>query len=387
MKKTGKVKHRSVGGLTLIVVLALLVGCSGKQGDVTEEPLDGIVSEDEESNISENEISGNEVSDNGVSVGGEAEDAEQMITYYMGEDEVINIAEALANFWSNEDNIQRENKIVNNYVDGLPEQLQDLLRATGDDVTDDWDEYWEEYEVECEKITEENLGDFPERILGEICASIIDIDGDGENEYFYFLANGNSYIYMGIGKRFGSGWGESYIHASEPRILYYDGIYYIYSDSTLTWFNNEVDLSEFGRSDIIGADKCWSRATLRTLTTDFTAYETYSNVQDDSINYLENIDWARLEDIGGASWKVVFGSDDSFRWVIDDTYIYLDYAWVRYYGGDRYLYVIMDDYDNNEYTINPVDRGLAILRWTEDETWEIVKAYYLSANCFSFLES
>lgn len=87
IKKSAKVWRQ--WGTTALITVLLLAGCVGKQEDVTEEPLESIVSEDEvENDISENEISGNEVSgdeETGLPVNEDSTDISDTDTYFVAD--------------------------------------------------------------------------------------------------------------------------------------------------------------------------------------------------------------------------------------------------------------------------------------------------------------
>lgn len=384
MKKTGKVKHRSVGGLTLIVVLALLAGCSGKQDDVTEEPLDGIVSEDEESNISENEISDGEEAMNGGAENDLFEDEEQVIVYRIEPDEVVNIEEALSEFWSNESNYEGETIIAEGYVEDIPVpiELQELLLYGGDRS---------EWAVECEAVTEEMAADLPEALLLDAHSFRDfywnDFDGDGENEYFHYRSNGElDRNVICIHKNIDGRWVEAELWRGS--ILYYEGRYYVDSYGSLNWLKD--DFEYYYCPALIGEAGGWGTLRLDWTITGYTPYETYSNTQDDSIDFLENINWETLEDQDAV--QVEIKTDDSrmigaaspiYIWTIEgmdtdteNTDFRLRYGWERYYEGEQYLYVVINEYAQRR----SMDMGLVILHQTEDEMWEIVKAYYLTIN-------
>ena len=372
------------GLLIGIGILLLLAGCSGKQEDVADQNIDDVVSEAEvsENEVSDNEVSDNETSGNGLFQVALPEGYAAGSSRHIEQDEVLNVEEVLEYLRSNNGNIQWEITVEEGYVEGVPTELQDLLIYRYDGVTDERDEYWKEYEAECEEISAEDIEDAPEYMQGRDL-QIIDIDGDGENEYFWYVSNGTAgRYYIEICKYINGRWKYSAVGNSyHIAVLYYEDRYYILCDNVLVWWNDETDLEEFGRErDLIDRDLCWSRLVLggTSRPTGYTPHEVYSNTPDDSIDFLENINWETLEDID--AWKTEYENIWEFS---DGSDIAPRYGWERQYDGERYLYVILSDYDRIHDISS--DRVLLIMRRTEGEMWEIVKEYYLAGDYYEYL--
>ena len=377
-----------------ISMMAVLSGCAGSREDVMEEPVDTVVSEDKaESDISENEISDSEVSENNedendLSEDGTAEnneeEEEQLTVYRIEQDAIVNLEEALDGFWDNRYSYAGKITVEEGYVDDIPVpiELQDLF-LHGSSRS--------EYEVEDKPVTEEMAEAIPEEAF-QVCGDhdyrwyyYIDFDGDGENEYYHSQANGTGRArsIMCIHKNIDGVWDNAQLWWGS--ILYYDGRYYVDCGDSLNWAKD--DFAGYGNGVLIGDSGGWGSLRYESEKIGFTPYEIYSNTQDDSIDYLENINWETMKDEDAVQVKIETDrratNSDTYIWVIDEENIYylrtefeIWRGWERYYEGEQYLYVYVSQY--GVYDLE--DRGLIILHRTGDETWEVVKAYYLSRN-------
>lgn len=324
------------------------------------------------------------------------------VVYHIKDDDIINSEEAFESYWSVLSELQRENTIEGGYVDNVPIELQDLLIYCNDGINDERDEYWKEYSVEWgeqfTKITEENKEDYPiEDIIPKLdgCGLydvtdlwVIDIDGDGEDEYFHHESFGTSlgYTYC-FHKNIEGVWFSTMVHISGNgiNILYYQDRYYLLSGGYLTWWNDEVELP-WQASGKRGNDPCWNNLWMQDTPVKYIPYEIYSNVQDESIDYLEDVSFYSREIIFNDTEKVeiaptVWNKD------ISGSRLFTDCGWKRSYDGEQYLYVLTS-YDISRPTyLTDWDRQLIILRQTEDGAWEIVKVYYLMMiyNCSLYM--
>lgn len=113
------------------------------------------------------------------------------------------------------------------------------------------------------------------------------------------------------------------------------------------------------------------------IPTEYTPYEIYSNVQDELIDYLENIN-LDCKEFSNDIEKVEIKS--SFGWDTDVVGLSVQYGWERSYDGEQYLYVITKRWTDRRIYLESWDNQLIIMHQTEDGTWEIVKVYYLMTN-------
>lgn len=382
-------------------MLVLLGGCSGNPEDVTNQLSDSIISEDK---ISENVISGDEASDSDVAVNEISENTvseneTSETTYIIEEDDIINLEEALEN-WSDINDIQRKITEEEGYVDnGVPIELQDMLLhgKSGND-----------YAVDYEEITRVNEDNYPiEDILLDANSysslMILDIDGDGEDEYFHYAANGNAgWSYLCFHKNVEGKWIDLTVGNSEygNSILSYEGRYYIRSDSALIWWNDEVETVRPNAVLIDENNPCWNTLVLAKSPTEYTPYELYSNVQDESIDFLENIslDCMKFHDTDDESIDFLdninldcmeFHDTDvekieiessHYHWKTNTVPLYIKYGFERSYDGEQYLYVITEEETRAYSFLASSDKQIIIMHQTEEGAWEIVKVYYLMAG-------
>ncbi|MDE6743862.1 MAG: M56 family metallopeptidase [Lachnospiraceae bacterium] len=329
--------------------------------------------------------------DNNSQIGEDSAEA----VYHIEDDDIINMEEAFESYWSVLSELQRENTIEGGYVDNVPIELQDLLIYRNDGINDEKDEYWKEYSVEwgeqITKITEENMEDYPiegimhvqdDDYLRDVTDLwVIDIDGDGEDEYFHYVSFGTSagYSYC-FHKNIEGVWSSTMVNISGDGIdiLYYKDRYYLFSGRYLTWWNEEVELP-WQESDRIGNDPCWNNLWMEHTRVKYTPYEIFSNVQDESIDYLEDISFDSMEIIFNDTEKIDIAPTGWNKSILTNPNLVPIYGWERSYDGEQYLYVLTSA-DNRRIYLDDWDKQLIILRQTEDGAWEVVKVYYLMTN-------
>lgn len=360
-------------------MLVLLGGCSGDTEDVTNQLSDSIISEDK---ISENVISGDEAFDsyvavNEISENTVSENETSETTYIIEEDDIINLEEALEN-WSDINDIQRKITEEEGYVDNdVPIELQDMLLH---------DKSGNDFAVDCEEITEESKDNYPiEDILLDANSysslMILDIDSDGEDEYFHRVANGNSgWSYLCFHKNVEGEWIDISVGNSEygNRILSYDGRYYIWSGDALRWWNDEVETVR-PNDALIDGNPCWNTMVLAKSPTEYTPYELYSNVQDESIDFLDNINLDCMEFHDTDVEKIEIESSH-YHWKTNTVPLYIKYGFERSYDGEQYLYVITEEETRAYSFLASSDKQIIIMHQTEEGAWKIVKVYYLMAG-------
>lgn len=388
-------KKIKVSLFSLLLTASLLVigGCeqNGLPED-TDSTVEYTVSEDHVSEdvISENDASVNEVSENIISENPVSEEEEPETVYIIDKEDIVNLEEAFEN-WSDIDDTQREMTFEEGYVDNdIPIELQDMMIYYNDGIDDERDDYIREYIVDCEEITEENKDNYPiEDIVLDAhdytYLKVIDLDGDGENEYFHFVQH-DKYAWSShlcFHKKVDDKWIDLTLYG--PYILQYEGRYYVWSGNILSCWNDEVETVRPNGAVIEEDNPCWNRVVWRKLPTEYTLYELYSNVQDDSIDFLENIslDYGEYNDyiINEIERVEIESSDGSYYnvwWETDRGRISPRYGWERSYNGEQYLYVATAEFiggiDSDVFT---GDDQLIIMHKTQDGAWEIDKVYYL----------
>lgn len=366
------------------IILAVLCSACGAEENTgtNNQDLSSQVS-DHISLSAEHTVSEDHASENPVS-----EEEEPETVYMIDKDDIVNLEEAFKN-WSDIDETQREITIEEGYVENdVPIELQDMMIYCHDGIDDERDEYIREYIVDCEEITEENMDNYPmEEIAWDVNDyqytdfKIIDLDGDGENEYFHSVPNGNQgRSYLCFHKKVDDEWIDLTLYG--PYILLFDGRYYVWSGNILSCWNNEVETVRSNVALIEEDNPCWNRVVLAQFPSEYTLYELYSNVQDDSIDFLENIslDCEEFEDyINNDIERVKVESSeisDNVWWETDRGTINPKYGWERSNNGEQYLYVVTKEFIESSYA-DSCDYQLVIMHQTQDGAWEIDKVYYL----------
>lgn len=371
--------------LLLTMCLLLMTGCGKNELPEDTAPLlEHIVLVD---NVSENVVSENNASVSEVSENLISENEESEVVYYIEEDDIVNLQEAFAN-WSDIDDIQREINMDTSYVDcDVPTQLQDMMIYDNDGIEDERDNYGVEYFVDWERITEENKDNYPieDILLDEDDYTdlyVIDIDGDGVDEYFHWVQNGNcGWSYLCFHKNVEGTWIDITVGNSEHGhgILSYEGKYYIWAGGTaLYWWNDEIETPKPNQI-LIDGNPCWNTLVVEQMPSEYTPYELYSNVQDESIDFLDtiNLDCMEFEDNDVERVEIDIPRG---RWNLENVIISPRYGWERSYEGEQYLYVVTEKYDRLYIYLESLDKQLVIMRQTEEGSWEIVKVYYLMAG-------
>lgn len=382
---------------TFILCLLFLTGCGKNRLPEDANPLsDHNVSEDQalENGITENGASVSELFDTIISENQISENEVLETAYIIGEDDIINLEEAFEN-WSDIYDAQRSITIEEGYVDkDAPVELQDMMIYCNDGIYDEKDEYWKEYIVDCKEITEENKDNYPiEDIVLDAhdytYLKVLDIDGDGENEYFHSIPNGNSgWSYLCFHKNVEGKWIDLTVSNSQSGnvILFYGDKYYIWSGNNLRWWNDEIETPQPNPA-LIDGNPCWNTIAMAQLPTEYTLYELYSNVQDESIDFLENISLdceGFINFINNDVEKVEVESSHIW-WQTDTGTISPRYGWEKSYNGEQYLYVVTEIYSHAYIYLESWDKQLVIMHQTQDGAWEIDKVYYLMAGFKCFL--
>lgn len=414
-------KKMVAAGIGALLLPCMLWGCSTGQTEGNVEPDSGIISEEEttdfdeyqEQGLSENEaalpeqgLSENETENEAALP--EQEAAEDEASLRITRDDIVNEEEALENFWHiGYDSVR--NVTVGEYVDGVPAELQEMLVGCHEAVEDmDVSDLMQQYGAQLEKITPENMDGVPiEDICNDLGAehgfniktdsngnvtglnrslTAIDIDGDGEDEYLTFLPNGARNTTLALLKNCEGEWvmagSDVQPYGGGWYVLDYKGRYYILSaEGGLYWWKDEAapQPEQFRNLDVYCfPNSCWNSIyASATETGYYTAYEVYSS--DASAECMEDMDWATLTVDGAEEVEL---NKDEFRPTLDASRpLSMPRMGERkYYGNDEYIYMIVDSYYEGSWR-EAVDRGLVVLRRLEGEQWEIVKVYYLSADC------
>lgn len=353
-----------------ICILLLLTGCSGNA--ISEQ-------ETAETSVSEDMVSENTVSGNSVILD-------------ISEDDIVNRDGVLDDFWTGYQDAA--GKItVDSYNDQFPGELQDLLIACNDDMESDID--WEKYAADYDVIGPEDAEDknIPYDEILAVAGKMgsyadgtfllaFDVDADGDDEYEVIGSVGTGWQTQTLIIKYvesewvviGGGVGPE--DTSKHMILEYEGRYYLLFGNVLAYWNDEIecpDLSYWERDGILGYDDCWNELEIQKTVISYTPYEIYTNPQDDTTDYLEDVD---LETLRGNDAEDV--AIESNYWNIDDFHLTIEDSWLSH-GEEQYLYVITDTRTGRNDKSED-DRILITLHQTEDEVWEITKVYYMVAD-------
>lgn len=377
-------KNFLIFGMCIIV---LLVGCTQKSDEIFEQNENKFILDDEVSAdiISENELSQNDIPLNEIS---ESEIHE--IAYYIEPDDIINFHAAFETYWNSMYDAPRE-VTVGDYDNSFPTELQDILIYCNDDIKDERDDYLIQYRADYKEINLSNAGDIP---YEEICAAackqpnrslwVFDIDDDGNNEYAIIdlIGTGQYGSSLTIVKYVGDKWtqigGNNVLDSSGCiEILNYDHKLYLLMGEILSCWNDNAEipnLSYWENDSVLGQDPCWNELEVVKVVTNYTPYEMYSNTQNDSVNYLENINWETLEDNNEERINLNLST-----WITDSINFELCYGWEKFNHNEQYLYVVAHSYFERT-SREEHDHVLTVLHQTANGMWEIVKSYYLAAN-------
>ncbi len=376
--------------IVLIILAAgilAVTGCSERPQNGSEQTLDNVISENI---LLDSMVSENEISENYTVVDETSENNDR--SEGINEDDIVNMSGVLDCFWEAYHNAPRE-ITVDDYNEKFPIELQKLLIDCNDDIEGDMD--WGRYAADYEIITPEDAENknIPyDEILavarewgtytdGSLLFAV-DVDADGDDEY---IASGS----VGIGwqsqtliiKYIESEWvvigGQCGPEdTSRHYILDYDGRYYLLLGNVLAYWNDEVEspvLSYWKHDGVLGYDDCWNELEIQKTIISYTPYEIYTNVQDNTIDYLTDIDLETLK----CNDAEEVGIED-YCWYFDDICLDIEDIWLSY-GEEQHLYVIAHvSLGKNDKSEN--DRILMILDQTEGDKWEFAKVYYLAAN-------
>lgn len=379
--------------LVLIFLIANVLTVTGCSKNESAENPETISSADIFGEISENtapEEETSNIAENIVSTDAASESNETVLD--ICEDDIINKDGILDNFLTTYQDAT--GKItVGSYNDLFPVELQDLLIAcnSGHDSDIDWEKYTADYDVIAPEDAEDKNVPYEEIIAAtERCGkcsdnallSAFDVDADGNDEYWVNDSVGTGWqVRTMIIKNVESEWvviggdvgpNDTSIH----RILEYEDRYYLLLGNDLAYWNNEIecpDLSYWERDGILGYDDCWNELETQKKVIGYTPYEIYTGTQGDTTDYLAGIDLETLkpDDAEDVTINNHYLDINDFSFSIKDN-------WLSN-GNELYLYIITDiGIGRNDKSEN--DRILFTLRQTEEETWEMVKVYYMAAD-------
>ncbi len=302
------------------------------------------------------------------------------------EEMIINFDDAFGRFEIPSD-ISRD-VVVEEYSDNFPMELQEMLVHLYDDIDEENHADWKKYEADCEIITLETCGDIPFEdianaadvysIIDKRSMRIADIDRDGMDEYVIndSIGRGNIsciYVVKNVdGKWTLIGGGNGRYSTDVCTILEYENRYYLLVGENLSYWSDEVEIpnGEYWKhwdSAPWQAD-CWNSLKLKKEIISYTPYETYNYLQDDSVDYLSDVDLISLEN--NSADEESFGIQ---HWFINGRTSRLEYGWEEEQAGEKYLYVVSTVDEESK------DMLLTVLCESGNEKM-IVKIYYLVAN-------
>lgn len=304
----------------------------------------------------------------------------------LDEDMIINFDDALGEF-EIPSNVSRE-VVWGEYSENFPVELQEILVHHYDGVDEENDNEWQRYETDCEKITLETCGDIPfEDIvkaaeiyspIDKISMRIVDIDRDGIDEYVINDSIGRGqlgciYVVKYVDEKWTLiGGGNARYSTDVCGLLEYKDRYYLLVGEKLSYWRDEVEIPdgeywEYWDSAPWQAD-VWNLLEIEKKITGYTPYETYSYLQDDSIDYILEMNLISLED--NCSDEENF---EAQHWSINGKTTWPKYGWKQEYAGENYFYVVSAVDEESD------DMLLTVICEKGDKKL-IVKVYYLSAN-------
>ena len=258
------------------------------------------------------------------------------------EEMIINFDDAFGRFEIPSD-ISRD-VVVEEYSDNFPMELQEMLVHLYDDIDEENHADWKKYEADCEIITLETCGDIPFEDV------VKNVDGK-----WTLIGGGNGRYSTDV-----------------CTILEYENRYYLLVGENLSYWSDEVEIpnGEYWKhwdSAPWQAD-CWNSLKLKKEIISYTPYETYNYLQDDSVDYLSDVDLISLEN--NSADEESFGIQ---HWFINGRTSRLEYGWEEEQAGEKYLYVVSTVDEESK------DMLLTVLCESGNEKM-IVKIYYLVAN-------
>lgn len=280
--------------------------------------------------------------------------------------------------------------MVEEYVENFPVELQELLVHLYDDIDEENNIDWQKYEADCEIITLETCGDIPfEDIANAVdvyssidkrTMRIADIDRDGIDEYAINDSIGRGdigciYIVKNVDGKWTLIGGGNARYSTDPcTILEYENRCYLLVGENLSYWSDGVEIpnGEYWKqwdSAPWQAD-CWNLLKLKKEIISYTPYETYSYLQDDSVDYLSDVDLISLEN--NSAEEESFGIQ---HWLVNGRTFQLEYGWEKEQAGEKYFYVVSTIDEESK------DMLLTVLCKRGNEK-VIVKVYYLVANYY-----
>lgn len=302
------------------------------------------------------------------------------------EEMIINFDDAFGEFEVPSD-ISRD-VVVGKYSENFPAELQEMLVHLYDDIDEENNVDWQKYEADCEIITLETCGDIPFEdivnaagiysIIDKRSMRLADIDRDGIDEYVIndSIGRGNIgciYVVKNVDEKWTLiGGGNARYSTDVCTLLEYENRYYLLVGENLSYWSDEVKIpdGEYWKhwdSAPWQAD-CWNLLKLKQEIVSYTPYETYSYLQDDSVDYLSDVDLIALEN--NSTEEKSFGIQ---HWFVNGRNSQFVYEWEKEQTGEKYFYVVSTIDEESE------DMLLTVLCERGNEKI-IVKVYYLVAN-------
>lgn len=309
-----------------------------------------------------NQDNSNTIVDNEDVIGieGEADKISEIdnteIDFEFNENTVANLQQVATEFdWSKISNLTYEYEIKNlSTYDTIPQEVYDVLISVNDGNAKDnlIQSYLSKNYV---SVNPEDMDTTP--YLGDLWVSDIkeaDIDYDGENEYLIRHAEGNKYSALSIVESVNGEMQVTYYISLEYgyyELLEIEGRYYILADEEVVYYDSEIGE--------------WNSIKISRVTMGYKAHQCYGNIETEDDLFLQDIDlldkkdWAKQ-----SSYTYEFISGEP---LIKEREI-----------NDRIYYYVFTDFREHDLC-NKTDRLLFVVK-CEDESYEIVKAYYLAAD-------
>lgn len=168
-------------------------------------------------------------------------------------------------------------------------------------------------------------------------------------------------------------------YTNSTKMLCFENRYYLLTENQLSYWNDEIEMPDISYWDNYGTishDDYWHQIGLNVTVTDYASVEIYSCEISSSVDYLMNVNLQTLKnnnaetvDIQPEVWH-----DESYS----HSFAICD-SWVQTYEENSYLFVTASILEESD-KLGENDRILAILQKKENDTWEIIKIYYMLAN-------
>lgn len=348
------------------IILVLITGCTKEAEDDINQAMEDKVKNSEQ--ISE-------------------EDTSIKVEIDLDEDMIINFDDAFGIFEIPGD-VPRE-VVVGEYSENFPVELQEILVNRYNGVYEEEDNNWQEYEADCEIITLETCGDIPFEdivngagvygLIDKRSMRIVDIDRDGIDEYVIRDSIGRGqlgciYVIKYVDEKWTCiGGGNARYSTDVCRLLEYEDRYYLLVGENLSYWRDGIEIPDGEYWELWDAAPwqadCWNSLEIKREITDYTPFETYSCLQDETVDYLLNVNLIALENNSIEEEKLGVQS-----WSVNGRTSWLEYAWEEEYAGEKYFYVVSTIDDESD------DMLLTVLCDNENGKKKIMKVYYLSAN-------